>query len=100
MCDYSKEIIENSRKSNKPWEPLYKFLINKCHCPHCQDTYKRIEATIKIRKLFRRKLKTVNNNLRILKSISDKEIDYRQKKWMLPLTDNINDLNTIFFILN
>ncbi len=100
MCDYSKEIIENSRKSNKPWKPLYTFLINKCQCPHCQDVYAKIEATIKIRKLFRRKLKTVNNNLRILKSISDKEIDYRQKKWMIPLTDNINDLNIIFFILN
>lgn len=99
MCDYSLKIIQNSKETDKPWKPIYNYLIKKCDCDSCQTTYKKIIASIKIRKLFRRKLKSLNNNSRILKSMSDKEIDFRQKIWMLPLTDDINDLQIISHIL-
>ena len=95
MCEYSLKIIQNSKKTDKPWKPIYNYLIKRCDCESCQLTYKKITASIRIRKLFRRKLKSLNNNSRILKSISDKDIDVRQKIWMLPLTDDINDLQIV-----
>ena len=96
MCDYADNVISMSTKSQKPWNPLCNYLTKKCNCPHCQIKYTKISAILKIRNEIRRKLKTVNNNSRNLKSISDNEIYYHQQKWMIPLYGKLNDLDVIY----
>ena len=95
MCKNVSNIILNTRKSDKPWNPLFYYLTQKCNCSQCQIKYKKIEGILKIRNIFRRKLNTVNNNFRNLKSITDKESDYHLQKWMLPLYHKINDLDIV-----
>lgn len=95
MCDLVNDVIDNSKKSDKPWVPLYDYLIKQCNCDHCQNNYKKIDAIFKIRISFRKKLKTLNKKPRNLKSksIGEREYDHLHKHWMLPLYDNINDIH-------
>ena len=99
MCDKSSSVITLSKKSSEHWKPLHNYLVMKCQCPSCQEKYSKVKATLKIRNHFRRKLKKRNNNLRILKSISDPDINYLQKKWIIPLYDHIVDINIAMSLL-
>ena len=98
MCDKANTIIDVSRNGNNPLLPLYTFLIKPCDCKYCDAQYKKNAAILKIRNLFRRKLKHLNKNSKNLNNY-EKQTKYVTSNWITSCYNNINDINSVIKIL-
>jgi hypothetical protein len=74
---------------------LIEYILNNCECSECQNLNAKIKSLIQIRTLIRQKLKQDNSISRRLKSISDKEVDYKTKKWMDTIYKQMTDYQSV-----
>jgi hypothetical protein len=91
MCIKLQEILtkKESKKFNN--SSLITYILGNCNCKYCQDTDSQVQSIILIRSLTRKKINQDNLISRRLKSISDKEVDYRSKKWMPIIYNQMTD---------
>lgn len=82
MCQRLETIIENSKKTGQSADKLIQYILGHCTCQSCQKIDSQVKSVLFLRNALRKKLNHDNLISRRLKSISDKEIDYRIKKWM------------------
>ena len=64
-------------------------ITNECECPECQDDLKKKKSIIKIRIFIRNNIK---KKKLVSKSITNNEIYFNYKKWMVKYLQNILDL--------
>ena len=96
MCRKLSTILDNLDTNKTPQSnEMITYILTTCDCSECQDLDVRIKSILQIRTLFRQKLKQDNSISRRLKSISDKEVDYKIKKWMHDLYTQMTNYQSI-----
>ena len=95
MCIKLDKIINDSDGPIKDNKHLISYILDNCSCEYCRKIDSQVQAIILIRNLAREKLNMENSISRRLKSISDKEVDYRIKKWMDVIYNQTTDYQSI-----
>ena len=90
MCKYINKILCDSPDNLS--EISITFITEVCSCDECKKNYKKVQSIIIIRRFMIKYLKK-NNIYKKLKSISDNNIIFNYKPWMINYYNNINNLN-------
>ena len=91
MCLRLDKLINQSKTDKQGANELIQYILGNCNCKSCQKIDLQVKSVLFIRQAMRKKINQENLISRRLKSISDKEVDYRIKKWMSKLYFQMTD---------